>query len=160
MIENYIRTVLNSCCCVYIWSYIYTYINMHVLSYRSFFWCFFSTNPSGHTNLLCRNSPPGARRPDLLPEADLGEGDVHEILGSQMGIFQAAISGHQKTCVLFQVFLYLGNWNLTIVVYLPLFTYPRLPNTLSLEIFGPQKPTQKTKPQQVFGSLGLYMKIP
>ena len=33
---------------------------------------------------------------------------------------------------------------------------PRLPNTLFLEIFEPQKPTQKTKPQQVFGSLGKH----
>ena len=34
-------------------------------------------------------------------------------------------------------------------------TYPpRLPNTLGLEICGSQKPTQRTKPQQVFGRLG------
>ena len=32
---------------------------------------------------------------------------------------------------------------------------PRLPNTKPVEIFEPQKPTKKTKPQQVFGSLGI-----
>ncbi len=31
---------------------------------------------------------------------------------------------------------------------------PRLPNTLGLEVFGPQKHTIQTPPQQVFGRLG------
>ena len=35
-----------------------------------------------------------------------------------------------------------------------LFRGCRLPNTLGLEVFGPQKPTQKTKPEQVFGRPG------
>ena len=33
---------------------------------------------------------------------------------------------------------------------------PRLPNTKREEVFVPQKPTQKTKPQQVFGKLGFF----
>ena len=31
---------------------------------------------------------------------------------------------------------------------------PRLPNTLGLEVFGPQKHTKNTEPQEVFGRLG------
>ena len=37
-----------------------------------------------------------------------------------------------------------------------LLTIRRLPNTLGLEVFGPQNPTQKTKPQPVFGRLGYW----
>ena len=36
-------------------------------------------------------------------------------------------------------------------------SFPRLPNTLGLEVFGPQKHTYNTEPQEVFGRLGIIL---
>ena len=37
-------------------------------------------------------------------------------------------------------------------------SYPRLPNTLGLQVFGLQKHTQNTEPEELFGKLGLKTK--